>query len=365
VNEWLAQLGATVGAALRWWVGELAGLVPGWVRRSFANGRSRLVLILQDDSAMLAYDTAEGTEVLGRFAPGSGQVAEMQQFLASSLRGNRSAEYVVIRLPADQALRSQMLLPAAAARNLDQVVAFEFERHTPFRREDVYFTHRVLRRDTALRRLHIELTSVPRAVVEDALRLAQQIGLRVEGVEVAGTEAAPAVSANLLPEDQRRARRRISDLALGGSMVLALSLAIVAVAIPLIQATSAERALSRRVDEAKRQAEASLQLQKEIDAEALDSSFLIVRRHQTPTVSELLDALTRLVPDDTWLTDLKVTASSVQLTGYANSATTLLRLLDTTAGFSEAAFGSSVTQDPKLNREQFFITAKIMPRTDP
>ena len=123
--------------------------------------------------------------------------------------------------------------------------------------------------------------------------------------------------------------------------------------------------LAQRVAEAKRRAEASLKLQKEIQETTEAGQYLVSRKRQTTSVSELLNTLTQLLPDDTWLSELQITVGDVQLSGYAASATALLKLLDENAGFSNAAFRSSVTQDSKLGREQFDIAAKIKPRTSP
>ena len=275
MNLWLSRLRSLVATALRWWIGELAGLVPGWLRQLVA-GRRRLLLVVEDNRATLTYEGGARPAVLRRYALAAGRLTEIDRGAMGTSRSTQNGrEAVVIRLPAERGLRSEMVLPVAALRNLDQVIAFEFERYTPFRREDVYFASRVIARDNASRRLTVELTSVSRTVVQEAMQLAQQIGLSVEAVEVAGVPPSIGASANLLPSHELTAKKRIGDRALAGMAVVAATLAIAAAIIPVVQMTARETALSRRVADAKRQAEASLQLQKEIDAEIRDGGLLV------------------------------------------------------------------------------------------
>jgi general secretion pathway protein L len=79
-------------------------------------------------------------------------------------------------------------------------------------------------------------------------------------------------------------------------------------------------------------------------------------------VTELLATLTRLIPDDAYLSEMTINGDHVRLVGAANSATALLTLIAQSPGFRGAAFESPIVQDPRLNRERFDITAGIAPR---
>ena len=83
-----------------------------------------------------------------------------------------------------------------------------------------------------------------------------------------------------------------------------------------------------------------------------------------PTVTELLDALTHLAPDDTWLTELQIAGTDIRLTGAAGSATALLGLIAQSPDFRNAAFRSPVVQDSRLGRERFDLGAQISPRDE-
>jgi general secretion pathway protein L len=351
------QLGSSFGAAWNWWLGELAALVPAGMRRRLGGLRGRHVLLIDGSGGELVYETGARRERLRRI--------ETAVARRPDGRRERRGPQTVLRLPAEQGLRATLTLPIAAAANLRQVVGFEIERQTPFKPSDIYFTHRIVARNPKLKSLSVELSVAPRGIVEAALQLARAHGLDVTSVELAASGSALVPSPNLLPDGQRSAVSRPYRIGLALLAGSTLALAIAVAAIPLLRSEAAADELAQRVAEAKHRAEASLKLQKDIQETTDAGQYLVARKRQTTSVSELLNTLTQLLPDDTWLSELQITAGDVQLSGYAASATALLKRLDENAGFSNAAFRSSVTQDSKLRREQFDIAAKIKPRTSP
>jgi len=140
---------------------------------------------------------------------------------------------------------------------------------------------------------------------------------------------------------------------------VAVALAATVAANPIYRAHSAAETLAAELADAKRQAEESTRLQREIDAATQESGFLATRKLDAPAISEILYTLTHLLPDDTWLTELQVSSSEVQISGVAASASTVLGLLAQTPRFATASFRSPVIQDQRTNREQFNIGAKI------
>ena len=340
--------------------------MPAALRRRAAGLRSRLLLIFVDAGAYLACETGDQRDALGRIDLEAGDAASVRRTLAAaSRRGRNLAAGVIAYLPAERALRTTVTLPLAAERNLDEVVGFEFERLMPFKRDDVYSAYRVLNRDRTARNLEIELTAIPRAEADDILRAARRVGLNITGLEIAGTKPSYVPSPILLDSGDRKVVRSRTRMAIAGLGALAVALAVVTIVVPIFQARSTLETLTAQVAEARRKADTSLDVQKQIDAEIQGQKFLIDRKRQIPTVTELLDVLTRLAPDDTWLTALQITGKEVHLVGATASATALLGFIDQSSSLRNAAFRSSITQDSKTNRERFDIAAQIVPKEGP
>jgi general secretion pathway protein L len=360
MHDWQARIDSGLRGALRWWFDELAFFVPEELRRWIGSLQSRVLLVVDDTGAFLAYETGDEREPLGRIDLQSGQTGAVRRILTPILQGRRSETVdVVLCLPTGRALRTNVSLPLAAERNLEEVVGFEFERLVPFKREAVYYAYRVLTRNKVTRTVQVELTVVPRIDAEEISQLAQRVGLQVVGLEVGTPNGDPAVLLHGNDRPAAHPRARLAIAVLGG---IAALLAVACIVIPFVRANNALSALSDQVGEARREAEASLNLQKQIDAEIQDQQFLVNRKRQSPSVTELLDTITRLTPDDTYLTELQVATGEVHLIGASASATALLGLVDQSPSFRNAAFRSSITQDSRINRERFDIAAKIAPR---
>lgn len=351
----LASLSPSLLAAWRWWSGEITALVPVRWRDVLVGGGDRLVLALGEGSATLLRRGSGRTELLARLD--LDPVQDGRALPPARLRRGG----VVVSLPENAALRTVMSLPLAAEANLAEVVGFELDRRTPFKSEEVYRSQRVLRRDPAAKRLAVQLTVVPRPLVEEALATARALGLAPAGVEVAGEPA----SGDLLPAGPRRLAQRMPSLALASLALLAAGLAGAVLLVPLHQAHRNAAALAAALAESRQAAEESMKLQKEIDAEVQEGGFLDARKRQAPSASEILYTITHLLPDDTWLSELELTGGEVRLTGYAASASTVLGLVDQFPRFGNAAFRSPVTQDQRVQREEFNIAAKLQPGKTP
>ena len=76
-------------------------------------------------------------------------------------------------------------------------------------------------------------------------------------------------------------------------------------------------------------------------------------------VTEVLSELTRLVPDQAHIVQLELRDGTVQLHGYAATASELISLLDESRLFKTPQFRSPVTQDPRSGSERFHLSVEL------
>ncbi len=345
-----------------WWFGELLGLVPETLRQRISGTRSRLHLVMKDGTAELVSSTGGETTSLGAIDLEVSQ--SVGRALALSPQIIERPAPVCLSLPATDALRTRFFLPAAAERNLDQVVGFEFERVTPFRREEACYAWRISARDKAAHRIEIELTILPKPDVDAIVTAATKAGLRITAIEVAAVASGDPASFIPLEGAEALTSHGRARLVIGWLAATAAFLAVVCVVLPFVRASQQSSRLDVQLVSAQKQAAASLEVEKQIEALTSDRTFLIDRRRHLPTVTGLLDTVTRLTPDDAWLTELQIEGDQIHLSGAAESATGLLGRIDQSKVFSDAGFRSSITQDGELKRERFDISARIVPGSD-
>jgi hypothetical protein len=140
--------------------------------------------------------------------------------------------------------------------------------------------------------------------VDRALQAIESWGGRVVAVVPDAPDAAAASKHNLLPEErwQRGGWRWSFWVPLG---VVALA-AVVALALPIWQKREQAIALLRQVDEARAQAAVSEGLRAELDRLAGTYNFALERKFAFPSTLHTVDEVTKLLPDDTWLTQLEL-----------------------------------------------------------
>lgn len=351
----------------RWWAAELAFLVPPLLRKRLG-ADDVLAVALEAGQAILSHEVAGKACVLGQAPAEATQAAgaKVQQLLGRvpGLRQRFAAGRVpvALRLPSDQALRTQVSLPLAAEANLRQALAFQLDRRTPFQADTVHFAHRIVHRDDAARQLEVELAVVPRGVVAAAITLARGLGLRPSAVEVASPAAGGAPSGNLLPENERPHRRPVTLMT--RAAIAAAAVAVLAVLYqPLYGAQRTADKLQQQMQAAKELALQGRKLKDEVAKLTEAEHFLVGGKRETPSATEILFELTRVLPDDTWVNDLHIGAGEIRVSGFSKSASTVIKLLEQSGVFVGPQFRSAVTQDQASGKEKFEITAKIAKRS--
>lgn len=347
-----------------WWGRELAALLPESWMRSSESGANVLEITLSEDFVDYRHRTGGESEQLGSFernknASGSAvsaMSASARESLHAVLRGLRPKK-VRCEVRADDRLRlrKSVSLPLAAEENLEQVLAFEMERHTPFHADEVYFDYRVVSRDAKSRRLDVEFLVMRKATVDDALSVISEWGVRAS----TGVFDGKSEVLLFLPEEYRgTAAPRINRLLLAAN-VAAVTFALL---LPIQRQETYLDELRASVDEARTRAMSSAEIQQRIDTLRKDLTLLAGARSGAGSAVELIEELTRLLPDDTWLNRLEIRDGEVHFQGFSQAASALVGKVEASELFRDARFGSPITRDVRTGRERFHVSAKLAPR---
>ncbi len=322
------------------WREALEGCLPARLRE-----RPRMRLRREADGWRLWLRRAGEEHLLGEAAPTD--PGTLGRLLAS---GGKGVERV-LELPADRVLIRRATFPSQVRANLDSVLGYEIERLTPFSRDALYFAWRLAERQPH-DRLAVEIAVVPRGVVDPWLRELREAGAPWP---VRLTWEGAWAGADLLPALRRggggRARRWSGALA----WALILGLSAMVLATPLWQKRQVVLALGEQLQRARKQAVEVSDLRRRLEQATRSAHALLDRKRSTPSVTRLLQRLTELVPDDSWVSYLDVRKGKVQLRGESPQAAALVERLARQPGFRNVAFRSPVVQIPNSTRERFHI----------
>ena len=347
-----------LAAFFAWWLGELVGLLPRQLRTLGRRQRRRLVLSFDPAGVALIEPDGSGERELGRVGPDApAPAAGLGDALGQARRRTRE---VTIRLGADRGLRRTLDLPLAARGNLDQLLRFEMDRLTPFKAEQVCVAHRIASLDPAARKLQAEVHIAPREHVEQALELAHELGLRPARVELAMPGGDDQPPLDLLPHETTQ-RTRSGHLTRVLAL-LALVLSAAAIAVPLHRQQTAADALEAEVEAARIEAQKSVALRERLDHLTTAARFLVEAKRDTPMVTEIVAELTRVIPDQAFVTQLYIDSGTVQLHGLAKAASDLIGQLEQSELFRAPRFRSPVTMDPGESLERFHIEVELQPK---
>ena len=173
-----------------WWFGELRACIPPVLRRLVAGRRRRLYLLLRDDVTDLYEESAGKPRVFASLEQDAPDAAA--RVLLQRLQDKGPWAEILAVIPAERALRRRLQLPLAVAENLRESIGFDIDRLTPFRAEEVVYQARIAGIDRQRGQVACELTVVPRATVDAALKRASLLGIRPDRVAVEPEEAGTA-----------------------------------------------------------------------------------------------------------------------------------------------------------------------------
>lgn len=338
-----------------WWFAQLADLLPRELRRSALTGGDALIItpvgrLGQGVEAVAVGLRRNGRETpLGHFAIGS---------IATSQLPRSADRTTMLRLGEADVLGKTVSLPLAAERELDQVLAFEMDRETPFKAEELYWNHRIIAADRQNGRLSVRLALVPRANLDPLLTDLAAVGIEPRRVEV--TDGPDAGSYLPLNGNGHRAHHASSRL-LWPAAACCAALALGAVITPFVRQELALAALDREVATGRRAAAEAESLRREIDQLSGSAGFIESERDKAGRPLVVLATATRLLPDDTYLTEMELRQRKLTLSGRSGAAARLIPALAAEGEFRNPGFSAPVTRLEALKSELFTINAEVGP----
>ncbi len=344
-----------------WWISELAFLLPAPLRHWWTES-DRVVFLSFDTTGCARFEGLRHgkRDTLVSIKPSDYESSHNSAGLHRDLTRHMSGSYqVFLCLAGDQTLRRIVQLPLAAAENLRQTLAYEIDRYIPFKADQIYFDHRVLDRDTAQSKLTIELVVAKQAVVDQSLARASLLGVKPSGVIPFDDNHPSLSSLNLMPDSRSTSTVSLAFWVRLVFAAIALTLAATWLAIPVWQKRAAAISLLSPLAEAKLAASETDKLRERLDKMVAQHNQLPDRKWHDHSLLAVFAEVSKLLPDDSFVTALDYDGKTVQIQGEAASAAGLVEVLDASPLFKDVGFKASVAKIKGATGERFHISATL------
>lgn len=356
-----------LSAFWRWWSDELSRLAPE--RLSMLRGAARAPMVCLEGTDLVLVEPRIAGDSKVALA-GLDEPRRRAALRALLERAGEARARARLALHHDEALVRRVTMPSATEENLRQVLAFEMDRLTPFKADEVYFDGRVISRDATAGQILVQLAVARRELVDERVQALRSLGASVQGVGLRDEVGAVHAPLDLLPSEQRgereTSRERFVQRALVAVVVLLLAVALL---LPIVQKRQTVLALQPLLGKARQEAEATDGIARELDKQVGDYNFLLARKHGTYPALAFIEEISRLLPDNTWVQqfDLKTVGKGreLQLNGETSSSSKLIEILEGSTLLKNAAPRGTETRGSQPNTVRFMIAAEVRTRPQP
>jgi Tfp pilus assembly protein PilN len=203
-------------------------------------------------------------------------------------------------------------------------------------------------RALALARAELRLPAGAAAMPLDETLPSEDAPVLAYAAAVVGASARAAKFANLLPVERRASRIRLPYVTAGIFAVLLVLALIAADAVfPALEQRRYLTDLNRQTRLLEPSALRAQSLEKQTAANKAKIAVLDDFRSRPQADLDILNELTRLLPPPIWTTAIEIYPDSVVISGEAEQAAPLLKVLDSSPLFQNSEFPLSVTRNDK------------------
>jgi general secretion pathway protein L len=349
---------AGCGQARRWWLEEFRLLCPSsmlsWIG---ATGQPIVRLAPADNGVVVEITSTFGHSIRQTSIAWSDYTADTLDRELANAGLARGKTKLGIALPSAAFFHRSFDIPARAQDRVHALAPRELEHRTPFRADSVYLAMVFDKKPGAAGQLNVRQTIVRRDLVEAARH---RLGLRLQDIAFAACSNTEAGRPGAMVPLHQETKSRTSSM-----IRLARAFGLVAVILAGVDFTLLWWAQERRLTEietlaASEHGKAVAVRAIERDFDQLRASLRTLAEHRAlPHAIDLWRETSRLLPDETWVTDWRLHGGSVSMAGFSSKATELVRLFEGSSAFKDAALDASITFDAVTGSERFSLLAHI------
>ena len=334
------------GEFLRWWKQHLYECIPQSLRERIAMSRRPAMWAPTDD----------------RYWPAGGSLADSKPF-SHSAQAQRGGDVALV-IGDTNGFRRTVELPLAVETRLADVMSYEIDRLTPLRASELYYDFHVLSRNSTAGVCRVELVAVPRTRATPMLETSTQRNLNVTRMLLSANDVDSSLDLlrNTRDADEVADRYRWLTPVLAALCVI---LVLALVAFPLWQLRQQVIDLMPVETKARSEAEVANVLQRQLEKQVAEYNLPLSRKHSSPLIVQVLDDLSKRLPEDTWAQSRVIRplpnqkSREVVIQGETGSGGKLLQIVQESPLIKDPAFKATMTRVAP-NAERFHIAGELI-----
>ncbi|MCA6110013.1 PilN domain-containing protein [Bradyrhizobium cenepequi] len=270
---------------------------------------------------------------------------------SAAFKGSR----VEVQLPPDHVMTRLLDFPRQAADFLDGMIRSQVDRLTPWGAGEAVFGWSSPA-PIADDRIEVAFSATSASQVDPLVQLAERLGAASVAIHAPAAGGGALVQVKLL--DKRL--RSVAGPNVPRSLRVALILTGVAAAASLFLSIYLGGSLQSEQEDVQRQIlQRRAALRVDANGVASGIGLLAKRKQTTPSSVMVLEALSHVLPDTTYVTELRIEGDKVQVVGMTQDAPSLIRLMEQSPQFTRATFFAPTTRAANESGERFHVEANI------
>jgi general secretion pathway protein L len=338
----------------RWIKGCVAALVDDIAGSAGdASGSRTMIMVAEDSTEVYGRGKPGGRELMIRLEGSSAAIASrLKRELKRSSRKN-----VLVRIAGERAVVKEIPLPVGALDVMPAIIRNKVESLAPWPLQEAMWGYRVSGPPQS-GQIGVMVGIVSRKTLDGVLTMVQQADVKASFLDIGrSANDTGSIAIDFLGSGRTIRARRLVTAAMSVAALIALG----AASYGLYKATSAyaELAAVERRTADLRQALVGKAGGGETGAKLVEANKLYVRKQESRPVVIILNSLTKLVPDGTWLNSIDYSGNQLTIAGRGVEIPKVIESLEKSDVFASVNFASATQRDPNLNADIFSISATI------
>lgn len=358
LSHWYSN--SSIGQFFSWWTTQLKSFVPEKHHAKWFPEPVKIYLIQKNEEMQVWCKQGDDFQLYTDASDKEGKQEEwwhQVQHVINQAEGQKvEIKYLIDN---DKALLKKIALPEAAKDNLEEVIGFELDKYVPFNAEQVQLSYKIDKENSTEEKIVMDLVVMPKEKILKLVNLCDEKSISLDAIDVnlATTDVQPNdLGVNLLPAEKRKAVNFFNIKLNLGLLLLLMALIYFVMHTSIANKQNKIDKLTVINSQLQTKARQSKLLKKELKAVIISSKFLQNKKATHPALVEVLSEITSILPDSTYVTRLKVSQDSLEITGQSDNANSLIPKLNQSNQWYAPQIGS-VTSDPRTKKEKFTIKA--------